>query len=471
MSNPAADRSTPAAEKRGPKKRRLLVLLATAAAAVAALYCIIVHLVIPGMIRDAIEKEGLLKGGLLVRCSRVGFSLLPTSVTVDNVVVFDPRMSVAEGTLLKADRVHARFSLAELVSRRIKPTISIRRPRLRLACDKDGTWNVSAFKSAKRARAGSEKAKRRAKKTRRLQIVKAEISFTDGSLEIVDGKLDGARIRFADAAGDLIYADNAFNAEKLVANVARGRMELSGTRLRLGDENPSARIRVRGVSIRPDEELKPFLARMFPRTSLKGVIDFNSDVALDLEKTTGGRLKIKSIKGRGDWNAELGVLRGPETPDYITALIPGLSLSNFKFYRMRGEFMAFGQETLAEMDVADEKVSLHVRGYNKVNGAMKYVLFLDLNRGREQGPKALSGAMRSGVGAPRPSSSKPFVEEDYDFGRLQLLTFQAIMGDGARLKDEKTVFATEEMILRFIKVNYGSFTNYLSELKSLRRRD
>ena len=460
-------------KRRRPNKRRFLVCLAVAVAALAALYCILIYVVIPVRIKAAIEKEGFLKSALMAQCSRVRFSLLPTSVCVEDVAVFDPSITGEARFLVKADRLRARISLGELISRRMKPVITVERPWLRLACDGNGVWNVSAFRRTGKKGVASRRQKKRGKRKPRRQIENAEIFLTDGSLEIIDGKLDGAKLTFSKVSGLLDWRNRTVFSLSLTASVAQGRMKLSGTRISPADKDPSARMQVSASGLKPDKELAPFLRRMFPKTSLKGFIDFTSDVTLCLTQSEKGGLKVNSIKGSGNWDASLGILRGPETPDYIEALIPGLSLSNFSFYEMRGEFFAFGPETAAEMDIIGENAALHIRGSNKINGAMKYVLFLDLNRTREQ--RALAQLKQSGPAGPPRSASKPSLstdrEDNQDFGRLQLLTFQAIMDKKARLKEEKAVFATEDMVLQFIKANYGSFANYLSELKSLRRED
>jgi len=454
--------------RRSKTKARLIIIIVCAAGFAAVCVCLLYFLAVPSLIKTTLEREGLFGGSLSLKCERVGFSLFPTSIRLDKLSLISAAAPPNSPPLFRADAATTCFSLTELKKRRLKLAISVEKPVLHLIHDNNKVWNVPLRKH-KKAAASAPGDKGRSKK-KPLKVESASISISNGTIEIIDELLDGAVLSGTNVECRIRYARDSFAIEHLKADFSGGSIHMVDSGVYFTSDRSWARLAVKGASIKPGKELRPFLYRILPKTMLKGEIDFHTELKLIFSPAQTKHLKIRSITGNGTWKASLGVLLGPEMPPHIASLMPGLSISNFNFYNMQGEFLSFGDETAAEMDILDKNIALHIRGSNNIDGSMKYLLFLDLKRAIEE--KARREMEQSGMSALSDDNAKTGVTTilDEDYGRLHLLTFQAMMDKGVKLKNESFTFATGEMIMQFIGANFGSFSNYLSELKSLRRK-
>ena len=136
------------------------------------------------------------------------------------------------------------------------------------------------------------------------------------------------------------------------------------------------------------ENLKPFIDTTFPGMKVTGSI--SSRVSLTQ------RLAEKSFAvGRGETILTDGILEGPAAPDYITAFLPGLKMTQYTFSRMSNDF-----ENKPTGDV-DNRMLFEGRGYDayifgvtRADGRINYQVGIDL--GLSLGSKILSRTLDQG---------------------------------------------------------------------------
>jgi len=429
--------------KRGGLRRFAALSLATIVVLGVA-YVILGH-VVSGMIRTTLAKEGLRKAGIEVTFGSLRFQPLPANVHAKDLRI---RAANSDGPyLFECPELRAHLALGKLLRKRLVADVRVREPVLRLLCREDGTWNIPSLKKEPKkptSRAAQRGRKRPRKK--RLRIESADITITDGALELTDQRLQGPPILWTNMQGEIAYGKEAFDIGALSASVAEGVMSFAGTRISLGGAKPTSHLVVRAEKLEPDKAIRPFLARHLPRTHIQSAFDFEADLTISLKPRAKGQAQIADMTGTGTWTAELGVLFGPRVPDYLAEIVPGSTIERFKFLRMLGEFQAVGSRTLAQMDIKGENVGLHVHGATTNEGRMTYFVALDFRH---------------------LLATRPALEMDEDFGRLRLFTFTARIDERGKLADEKFTFEAQEVIRHFVSSNFGGILQNLTHLKAL----
>jgi hypothetical protein len=122
-----------------------------------------------------------------------------------------------------------------------------------------------------------------------------------------------------------------------------------------------------------DDNLRPFIDTTFPGMKVKGTISTRNSVTQRLAEKTFG-------VGRGETILTDGVLEGPAAPDYITAILPGLKMTQYYFSRMSNDF-----ENKANGDVDNRMLfegksyDIYIFGVTRADGRVDYQSGVDLS--------------------------------------------------------------------------------------------
>jgi hypothetical protein len=122
-----------------------------------------------------------------------------------------------------------------------------------------------------------------------------------------------------------------------------------------------------------DENLRPFIDTTFPGMKVKGTISTRNSVTQRLAEKTFG-------VGRGETILTDGLLEGPAAPDYITAILPRLKMTQYYFSRMSNDF-----ENKANGDVDNRMLfegrdyDIYIFGVTHADGKVSYQSGVDLS--------------------------------------------------------------------------------------------
>ena len=151
---------------------------------------------------------------------------------------------------------------------------------------------------------------------------------------------------------------------------------------------PVLRLAYDARDLKIDENLKPFIDTTFPGMKVRGT--------LSTRRSLTQRLAEKTFAvGRGETILTDGILEGPAAPDYITAILPGLKMTQYAFSRMSNDF-----ENKANGDVDNRMLfegksyDIYIFGVTRADGRVSYQSGVDL--GLSLGSKVLSRTLDQG---------------------------------------------------------------------------
>jgi hypothetical protein len=137
-----------------------------------------------------------------------------------------------------------------------------------------------------------------------------------------------------------------------------------------------------------DENLRPFIDTTFPGMKVRGTLSTRNSMTQRLAEKT-------FAVGRGETILTDGVLEGPAAPDYITALLPRLKMTQYAFSRMSNDF-----ENKANGDVDNRMLfegrdyDIYIFGVTHADGKVSYQSGVDL--GLSLGSKVLTRTLDQG---------------------------------------------------------------------------
>ncbi len=127
------------------------------------------------------------------------------------------------------------------------------------------------------------------------------------------------------------------------------------------------------------ENLKPFIDTTFPGMQVSGTLSTRATITRRLEK--GAR-----TIGRGETVLTDGLLEGPAAPEYITGLLPGLKLTQYRFNRMSNVFENCPNGDVDNRMLLDGKsYDLYIFGVTHPDGRTSYQMGVDLSVSLDQG--------------------------------------------------------------------------------------
>jgi hypothetical protein len=139
------------------------------------------------------------------------------------------------------------------------------------------------------------------------------------------------------------------------------------------EEPPVLSIAYAAVNLAMGDNLKPFIDRTFPGMQVFGRFSHTEVLTQEL---TEGSVPL----GRGETVLTDGLLEGPGAPDYITALLPGLKLTTYRFNRMSNVFEHKPNGDVENRMIFDgQQYDLFMFGVSHADGTIKYTLGVDLS--------------------------------------------------------------------------------------------
>lgn len=135
---------------------------------------------------------------------------------------------------------------------------------------------------------------------------------------------------------------------------------------------PVAAVSYGARDLRMADNLKPFIDTTFPGMQAFGTLATRATMTQPLAG------KAYAV-GRGETVLVDGLLEGPAAPEYITAVLPGLKLTQYRFNRMSNDF-----ENRENGDVDNRMIfegksyDIYIFGVTKADGRIEYQLGVDL---------------------------------------------------------------------------------------------
>jgi hypothetical protein len=142
-------------------------------------------------------------------------------------------------------------------------------------------------------------------------------------------------------------------------------------------------------NLQMQDNLKPFIESTFPGMQVFGRVSQRNAQTRPLTKDA-------YPTGRGETVLTDGLLEGPAAPSYITDLLPGLKLTQYRFNRMTSHFEDKGDGRVENRMIFEGKAyDLFIFGTtNQKDGRVEYTLGVDLSVGL--GSKALTWELDQG---------------------------------------------------------------------------
>ena len=136
------------------------------------------------------------------------------------------------------------------------------------------------------------------------------------------------------------------------------------------------------------DNLKPFIEATFPGMTVSGMVS--------TRQSTTQRLTEKSYPvGRGETILTDGLLEGPAAPDYITAILPGLKMTQYRFTRMSNDYEKKANgDTDNRMIFTGRGYDIYIFGVTRADGQIHYQAGIDLSV--SLGSKVISRTIDSG---------------------------------------------------------------------------
>jgi hypothetical protein len=120
------------------------------------------------------------------------------------------------------------------------------------------------------------------------------------------------------------------------------------------------------------DNLKPFVESTFPGMQVFGLVSQRVN-------TTQVLAEGSFPKGRGETTLNDGLLRGPGAPDYMTKVLPGLKLTEYRFNRMTDDFENKGNGDIDNRMIFEGKsYDIYIFGISHADGQIDYSLGVDL---------------------------------------------------------------------------------------------
>lgn len=379
-------------------------------------------------VRAAVEREGLKKGRYTIQSGSFAVWPWPTRLFISGLQL-DPIDSGASEPLVCVERMKVSAGLIELLRGDVVLSVELEKPVLRIECDEAGDWN---FKGLRKEKAGAASQPRQKRKREKATLRDARLELHDGQIEFVDRRLEKASLVWRNINGTVTYRDGELKVVELTGALLRGKTRFSGTSILFSPDKLVAHIVLKVDSLKSDPELKPFLARYMPRTAIEGNLSFDTDVDVGFAIGKKNKMKLESFSGGGSWRGKLGIMAGPEIPDYVRQLLPELETSRLSFFKMNGEFNSRRGRTRSEMELEGKKFALFAKGATESDGRMKYVVSLEAG-------KMLAKSLGFKI--------------DKEVGKLRLFTFYARIDSRGKLSDERFDFEAPEVLRNFMFSN------------------
>jgi hypothetical protein len=136
------------------------------------------------------------------------------------------------------------------------------------------------------------------------------------------------------------------------------------------------------------ENLKPFIDTTFPGMHIGGTLTQHNTFTLWFDE------KLTSVS-RGETALTDGLMEGPAAPEYITNMLPGLKLTQYRFRRMTNVYETFKNgDAENRMIFEGQNYDIFIFGTTKADGRINYVAGVDLLA--SLGSKALTRTLDQG---------------------------------------------------------------------------
>jgi hypothetical protein len=135
---------------------------------------------------------------------------------------------------------------------------------------------------------------------------------------------------------------------------------------------PVATLSYKATNLKMAANLKPFIDTTFPGMQVFGSLTTRATLTLVLAEKT-------FPAGGGETILTDGILEGPGAPEYITSVLPGLKLTQYRFNRMSNDFEnKENGDTDNRMIFQGKAYNIYIFGVTHADGQVDYALGVDL---------------------------------------------------------------------------------------------
>ena len=182
----------------------------------------------------------------------------------------------------------------------------------------------------------------------------------------------GARYTLLGLATEWRLGDRRFDVPHFECDLNEGKVA-GKLLLDFAEEPPVLSVAYTARDLAMGENLKPFIDRTFPGMQVFGRFTHTEVLTQELAE---GSVPL----GRGETVLTDGLLEGPGAPDYITALLPGLRLTTYRFNRMSNVFEHQPNGDVENRMIFDgQQYDIFMFGVSHADGTIKYTLGVDLS--------------------------------------------------------------------------------------------
>lgn len=154
------------------------------------------------------------------------------------------------------------------------------------------------------------------------------------------------------------------------------------------EEEPLLELFYDARDLKMADNLRPFIDTTFPGMKVFGTVNTTARVT---QRLAEGAFQV----GRGETILTDGLLEGPSAPSYITSVLPGLKLTQYRFSRMSNVFENKADGSVENRMLFDgTSYDIFMFGSTLADGRFKYTLGVDLSVGL--GSKVISRALDQG---------------------------------------------------------------------------
>jgi hypothetical protein len=151
---------------------------------------------------------------------------------------------------------------------------------------------------------------------------------------------------------------------------------------------PVATLSYSASNLKMAANLKPFIDTTFPGMQVFGTLTTRAAFTLVLAENA-------FPAGGGETVLTDGILEGPAAPEYITSVLPGLKLTQYRFNRMSNDFEnKENGDTDNRMIFQGKAYDIYIFGVTRADGQIEYSLGVDLSV--SLGSKVLSRTLDQG---------------------------------------------------------------------------
>ncbi len=175
----------------------------------------------------------------------------------------------------------------------------------------------------------------------------------------------------AGVTGEGRLADQRLVVSRLHAGLNDGTIDAE-INLDFHGDAPTLAVTYEAKDLQMQENLKPFIESTFPGMQVFGkVTQRNSNTRSLVGKAYA--------KGHGETELTDGLLEGPSAPDYITAVLPNLKWTQYRFNRMVSHFTDKGNGDVDnQMTFYGKDYDAFIFGTSKADGHVQYTVGVDL---------------------------------------------------------------------------------------------